>query len=88
MEEEVRDLVISVQVDDTGLGHLLAAPPQDVTIDVESAILTLADGTGIPFPLEPFARYCLLNGIDELGFLLKQDSAIARFEAAHSQIQA
>jgi 3-isopropylmalate/(R)-2-methylmalate dehydratase small subunit len=51
-----------------------------VTIDVESAILTLADGTGISFPLEPFARYCLLNGVDELEFLLSRERDIAAHE--------
>ena len=32
------------------------------------------------FPLEGFARYCLLNGVDELGFLLSQNAAIAAYE--------
>jgi 3-isopropylmalate/(R)-2-methylmalate dehydratase small subunit len=72
--------LVPVQVDDAVLGHLLAAPPQDVNIDVESAILTLADGTGISFPLEPFARYCLLNGVDELEFLLSRERDIAAHE--------
>ena len=41
---------------------------------------TLPDGTAVEFPLEAFARYCLLNGVDELGFLLQQADAIARYE--------
>ena len=43
--------------------------------------MTLADGTAATFPIDPFARYCLLNGVDELEFLLSQEAAIAAFEA-------
>ncbi len=38
-----------------------------------------------PFQIERFARYCLLNGVDELGYLRSQQAAIARFEAAHRE---
>ena len=34
----------------------------------------------VKFPLDPFARYCLMNGIDELAFLLQQQEAIAAYE--------
>jgi 3-isopropylmalate dehydratase small subunit len=44
--------------------------------------LKLADGTTIKFPIDPFARYCLLNGVDELGYLRSQEAAIARYEQA------
>ena len=37
----------------------------------------------MPFQIEGFARYCLLNGVDELGYLLSQEAAIARYEAGH-----
>ena len=52
-----------------------------MTISLEDQTLTLADGTTAKFPIDPFARYCLLNGVDELEFLLSQDAEIARFEA-------
>ena len=51
-------------------------------MSLEDQTLTLADGTSGEFPIDPFARYCLMNGVDELGFLLAQDDAISRFEAA------
>jgi 3-isopropylmalate/(R)-2-methylmalate dehydratase small subunit len=63
---------------------LLAAPGTSVVVSLEDQTLTLADGTKASFPVDPFARYCLLNGVDELGFLLSQDEAIARFEASRS----
>ena len=60
---------------------LLASPGASVTVDLESTTITLPDGTSTKFPVDPFARFCLLNGIDELGFLMKQEAAIAAFEA-------
>jgi 3-isopropylmalate/(R)-2-methylmalate dehydratase small subunit len=60
---------------------LLAAPGSTVTVDLESQTITATDGTSETFPVDSFARYCLLNGIDELGFLMKQEDAIAAFEA-------
>jgi 3-isopropylmalate/(R)-2-methylmalate dehydratase small subunit len=52
----------------------------EVAIDLETRTLTLADGTVATFPIEPFERYCLLHGIDELSFLLGQEEAITAFE--------
>ncbi len=62
--------------------RLLAAPGMLVTVSLQDQTLTLADGTTAKFPIEPFARYCLLNGQDELDFLLSKDADIARFEAS------
>ena len=64
--------------------YLLAHPGSEVTIDLESLTLTLADGRRVPVPLESFARYCLMNGIDELGYLLGKADQIAAFEARHA----
>jgi 3-isopropylmalate/(R)-2-methylmalate dehydratase small subunit len=52
-------------------------------IDVESETLTLPDGTGIHFPIESFAKHCLLEGVDELGYLLNAASEIAAYEEGH-----
>jgi 3-isopropylmalate/(R)-2-methylmalate dehydratase small subunit len=60
--------------------RLAAQPGAPVTIDLEAQSVTLADGTKATFDVEPFARYCLLNGVDELSFLLGQADAIADFE--------
>ena len=45
-----------------------------------ASTLRLPDGREVTFPIESFSRYCLLNGIDELGYLLSQMDAIERFE--------
>ncbi len=60
------------------------APAPTVTIDLEARTITLADGTSAAFPIEPFPRYCLLNGVDELSFLLDQEDAIAAYERSRS----
>lgn len=62
---------------------LLTNPGLEVVIDIESRTLTLPDGTATEFPLAPFARHCLLQGVDELGFLLSHDEAITAYEQSH-----
>ena len=72
--------LLPLVVDDATHAWLLANPGIEVSIDVESTTLALPDGTTVKFPLEGFARYCLLNGIDELGYLLSQSAAISSYE--------
>jgi 3-isopropylmalate/(R)-2-methylmalate dehydratase small subunit len=60
--------------------RLLAEPGAEVTISLEDQTLRLPDGTTVQFTVDPFARYCLLNGVDELAFLQSADADIARFE--------
>jgi 3-isopropylmalate/(R)-2-methylmalate dehydratase small subunit len=62
--------------------RLLAQRGSPVTVDLEAQAVTLSDGTKAKFEVEPFARYCLLNGVDELTFLLGQADAIAAYESA------
>ena len=64
---------------------LLEHPGADVTIDLESTTLTLPTGAAMRFPLEPFARYCLTNGVDELGFLLGRAAQIDSYESQRSR---
>jgi 3-isopropylmalate/(R)-2-methylmalate dehydratase small subunit len=59
---------------------LLANPGVEVTIDVADREVRLPDGRTARFPLDGFSRYCLLNGVDQLGYLLQQGNAIAAFE--------
>ncbi len=64
---------------------LLEHSGAEVTIDLEARSLTLPTGETARFPLEPFARYCLMNGVDELGFLLGREAEIAAYEARRAQ---
>ncbi len=71
---------LPVVVDETTAQWLLSNPGADVTIDVASSTLTLPTGISVKFPLEAFSRYCLLNGVDQLGFLLERRGEIEAYE--------
>jgi len=59
---------------------LLDHPGTELRIDVAAGSIRLPDGGEIRFELDEFSRHCLLNGVDQLGFLLQQDNAITAFE--------
>jgi 3-isopropylmalate/(R)-2-methylmalate dehydratase small subunit len=59
---------------------LLEHPGAEVTIDLDTTTLCLPGGNVVTFPIEGFARYCLLNGVDELGFLIARQAEIAAYE--------
>jgi len=73
--------LIPVAIDPAAHQRLLSSPGVEVTIDLETRTL-VAGGLTAPFPLDPFARHCLMNGVDELGFLLSQSGDIAAWEEA------
>jgi 3-isopropylmalate/(R)-2-methylmalate dehydratase small subunit len=75
--------LLPIVVDESTHAWLMSNPGAQVKIDLESTSITLPNGATAKFPIEGFARYCLMNGVDELGFLLKQAPAIERYEAAH-----
>ena len=60
---------------------LFANPNATVKVDLASQTLTLPDGRAIEFPVDAFAKHCLLEGIDELGDILQQAPAISAFES-------
>jgi 3-isopropylmalate/(R)-2-methylmalate dehydratase small subunit len=90
--------LLPIVVDEATVGWLLAHPGVEVTVDLEhnrieidqrgrspSGTLSPVDGSAlVPFTIEAFARHCLLNGIDELGFLRSNDDAISGYERAHA----
>ncbi len=60
-------------------------PGTTLSIDVASQTLTLPDGRDLRFPLDGFSKYCLLNGVDQLGYLLALDEEAKAYETANSQ---
>jgi 3-isopropylmalate/(R)-2-methylmalate dehydratase small subunit len=60
---------------------LVANPGAEVLIDLEDSQLSLPNGVSVAFPIEAFARHCLLNGIDELGYLQSKLGEIERYES-------
>jgi 3-isopropylmalate/(R)-2-methylmalate dehydratase small subunit len=59
---------------------LLASNGATVKVDLAAQKVTLADGTSVEFPIDAFSKHCLLNGVDELGYMLDQDAAITTYE--------
>jgi len=62
------------------LARVAAQPGAVIAVDLVDQVITLPDGVAT-FTIDPFARECLLAGVDEIGYVLRQEEAIARFEA-------
>jgi 3-isopropylmalate/(R)-2-methylmalate dehydratase small subunit len=73
--------LLPIVVDESTSDWLIGNPGSEVSIDLAATTLRLPTGIAVTFPIDPFARYCLLNGVDELGFLLQQQERIAAYEA-------
>ena len=56
-------------------------PNSKVKVDLAAQTLHLPDGSSVEFAIDSFAKQCLLEGVDELGYILKQEAAIAAYEA-------
>jgi 3-isopropylmalate/(R)-2-methylmalate dehydratase small subunit len=76
--------LLPIVVDPASHTWLLAHPGAQVEIDLQSNRVNLPDGRSATFEVESFARYCLLNGVDELGYLLAQEPHIAAYERTHA----
>lgn len=76
--------LLPIAVDQQTHAWLMNNPGAQVRIDLETTTLTLPTGATALFPIEGFARVCLMNGVDELGFLLQQAAAIERYEASRA----
>ena len=60
--------------------YLIDNPGIELNIDIAAQTIALTDGRTFGFALEPFAKHCLLAGVDQLGFLLQHEAQIAEFE--------
>ncbi len=76
VDEETQQQLFSLAEED---------PSTSVSVDVEAQTLTLPDGRAVSFPLDGFAKYCLLNGVDQLGYLLALDDDVRAYESANPQ---
>jgi 3-isopropylmalate/(R)-2-methylmalate dehydratase small subunit len=79
--------LLPVIVDEATHRQLLSLVEEDpttqVAIDLEQQTLTLPDGRSVTFPIDNFSKTCMLEGVDQLGYLLKQAESVAAYEAAH-----
>jgi 3-isopropylmalate/(R)-2-methylmalate dehydratase small subunit len=75
--------LLPIEVDQATWDDLAAFADQPVTIDLEAGEIRRGNAAPTPFTVERFARRCLLDGVDTLGWLQARLSDIAAFEAAH-----
>lgn len=72
--------LITIVVDLETHKWLIEHPATELTVDLENTEIILENGKAISFPIDSFARYCLLHGVDQLGYILKHDSEITAYE--------
>jgi len=77
--------LLPIQVSPEVLSKLMSqhTPSTRVRVNLADSTLTLPDGETVTFPIPPFSKYCLLNGIDEMGFLLGTAGDAVQYEAQH-----
>jgi 3-isopropylmalate/(R)-2-methylmalate dehydratase small subunit len=73
---QVDALVVDRLVAEAGVHHILS-------VDLASQALRFSDGAMATFPIAPFAKHCLLNGIDDLDFLLSVSGDVDTFESSN-----
>lgn len=74
VDEETHHQLISLAEED---------PETQVVVDLESQTLTLPDGRAVSFPIDGFSKHCLLNGVDQLGYLISLEDQVVEYESAH-----
>lgn len=76
--------LLPVVVDEATQQQLLSLVEEDpmveVRVDLATQTVTLPDGREVSFPIDGFSKTCLLEGVDQLGYLLKQMDGIERYE--------
>ena len=76
--------LLPIVVDEASHALLLANPGSEITIDVSASTISLPDGGLVGYPIDEFARHCLLEGVDQLGFLRQHSTDIKNFEETRS----
>jgi len=61
--------------------EVLAFPGYSLTVDLPRQVIVKPDGTELPFDVQPFRKYCLVNGFDDIGLTLRHADKIKAFEA-------
>ena len=84
-QNSLKNALLPIVVPADALAELFAAveanPEATVKVDLAARTLTLPGGRKVEFPIDPFSRHCLLEGVDELGYILGHEAEIAAFEA-------
>ena len=78
--------LLPIVLDEAVVQSLMQRPDDELTVDIEARELRTPAGEVHPFPLDAFARTCLMEGVDELGYLLLRSEQIGAYEAASAPI--
>lgn len=81
LKNSLLPIVVAHDVQKALLRAVAADLSVTVTVDLVQQKLTLPDGSTVTFPIDSFAKDCMLQGVDELGYILQQEAAIAAYEA-------
>jgi 3-isopropylmalate/(R)-2-methylmalate dehydratase small subunit len=76
VDEETKQQLISLAQEDLSV---------EVTINLADQTVQLPDGRKVTFPIDSFSKYCLLNGVDQLGFLLGLEGEVVEYESNNKQ---
>jgi 3-isopropylmalate/(R)-2-methylmalate dehydratase small subunit len=76
--------LVPIVVDEASHALLLDNPGSAVTVNIATSTISLPDGSTTNYPIDEFARHCLLEGVDQLGFLQKHTNDIQLFEETRS----
>ena len=82
-QNALKNALLAIEVDEATHRRLVEAPAGEaLRVDLDG--LHWADGTRVAYPLDPFRKACLAQGVDEIGFVLAQEAAIGAFEDGHA----
>jgi 3-isopropylmalate/(R)-2-methylmalate dehydratase small subunit len=81
LKNSLLPIVVPADVHQALFAAIEKDPDARVKIDLAAQKLALPDGRAVEFPVDAFSKQCLMDGVDELGYILKRDAAIAAFEA-------
>lgn len=82
LKNSLLPIVVSHQVHAALFKAVADNPDATVAVDLSQEKLTLPDGSTATFPIDAFAKHCMLEGVDELGYILQHEPAIAAYEAS------
>lgn len=80
-QNSLKNSLLTIVVPPDVHAELFNDPDQIVKVNLEAQTITLASGRAVEFPVDSFSKHCLLEGVDELGYILQQAPAIATYEA-------
>ncbi len=79
--------LLPIVLDEAIVQSLMQRPDEELTVDIEARELRTPTGDVHPFPLDAFARTCLMEGVDELGYLLLRSEQISQFESVNAEVR-